>query len=160
MAKIALDGATMAQSTIPNHISYRKWEQTGTSPPYCSGGYIDGVCQGWSGGDPIYDWVYYQTNAIVNGTVTASVTNVKVNGKSPIVVGDKTKESDTYSLPSGGVYVSGQHTNVAGSVTVGNNKNVFINGKLAVLNGAQVTTHAGTNTTINGGVSTTVDIGN
>lgn len=158
MAKIALDGAIMVQSTVANHINYRAYEQTGTTPRYCVEWDEDGSCIRREGGDPIMEWVSYQTSATINGTVESSVTNVKINGKAPIVVGDKTKENDTYSLPKG-EYVSGQHTNAAGSVTAGNASNVFVNGKLIAINGASIATHAGTSSTISSGVSTTVNIG-
>lgn len=158
MAKIALAGATMAQSSAPNHINYRRYEQTGTTPIYCNSWDDDGDCNGYGGGLPIMQWISYQTSANINGTVTATVTTVKIEGKAPIVIGDATKESDTYSLPFG-EYVSGQHTNAAGSVKAGNAKNVYVNSKLIAINGAAISTHAGTSSTINGGVSTTVNIG-
>ncbi|OXS74466.1 hypothetical protein B1B04_09215 [Lysinibacillus sp. KCTC 33748] len=82
-----------------------------------------------------------------------------MEGKAPIVQGDKTTENDSYSLPSGGVYVSGSHTNAQGSVTVGNSNNVFINGKSVATDNSTVTTHAGTSSKINGGASSTVTIG-
>lgn len=159
MAKIALDGATIAQSTASDHINYTVNEITGYTPRYCNSWDDDGDCDGWGGGDPIREDVPYKTSARINGTVASTNTTVKFNGKAPILAGDKTKESDAYTLPSGGKYVSGQHTNAAGSITVENTKNVFVGGKLVAIGGASVTTHAGTSSTINGGLSTTVNIG-
>lgn len=158
MAKIALDGATITQTSSSGHITYRSYDYIRESAPYCTRWDEDGDCTSTTT-DPIYEWVNHTTSANINGTVTPTVTNVKINGKAPIVLGDKTKETDTYSLPSGGVYVSGQHTNAAGTVTVGNAKNVFINGKLVAIANAAVTTHAGTSSTIKDGLSTTVNIG-
>ncbi|MGG0667639.1 hypothetical protein ABE073_03830 [Lederbergia citrisecunda] len=159
MAKIALSGATIAESTVSDHITYQKYEIVGYGQPPCVSWDEDGYCSDYGSPPPIYDWVRYTTSAKISGSVAATVQNVKIEGKAPIVVGDKTRENDSYTLPSGGVYVSGQHTGAAGSVTVGNANNVYVNGKLVALNGASVNTHAGTNTTINGGASTTVNIG-
>lgn len=153
MAKIALADSTISETTASNHIKYEKYEQVGTGgggndaygnpiPPY-----------------PIYDWVKYDTSATVKGKAVATVTNVNINGKAPVVMGDRTTEEDTYTLPSGGSYVSGAHTSGQGSVTVGNSRNVFINGKSVAINGSRVTTHAGGSSTINGGLSSTVNIG-
>jgi len=158
MAKIALSGATISQTSASNHINYTVNEIVGYTPEYCNGWDDDGYCNSWGGGNPIRQDVPYTTSATINGTIAATVTNVKIQGKSPIVVGDKTTETDTYSLPSGGKYVSGAHSSASGSVIVGNTKNVFVNGKLAVLSGGSVTTHAGTSSTVSGGLSTTVNI--
>jgi len=159
MAKIALAGATIAQSTASGHITYQKWEIVGYGDPPCISWDEDGNCDGYGSPPPKYDWVRYTTDARINGTVKASVTNVAIQGKAPIVMGDSTTENDSYTLPSGGVYVSGQHTGATGSVTAGNSKNVYANGKLIAISGAAVQTHAGTSSTINGGVSSSVDIG-
>lgn len=142
MARIALDGATITQTTASGHIQYRVWEFQ----------YRDSVY-----GD-IYGWSYYSTSAYINGRANATVTNVKIQGKSPIVQGDRTSESDSYSIPRG-EYYSGAHSNAAGSVTGGNSNNVFVNGKSVSLQGSSVRTHANTNSSINGGTSTTVNIG-
>ena len=152
MAKIALNNATIANVTASNHIQYRRYEQVGTG-----GGGVD------SEGNsiptyPIYGYVYYSASATVKGNAVATVTNVKIEGKSPIVQGDKTTESDSYSIS--GEYVSGAHTNAQGSVTSGNSSNVFINGKRVAISGSSVSTHSGNSSTINGGVSSTVNIGN
>ncbi|SKB63833.1 hypothetical protein SAMN06295926_10525 [Lysinibacillus sp. AC-3] len=153
MAKIALKDATISDTTASNHIIYKVLEQVDTG-----GGYYDQ----W--GDyvptyPINDWVQYPTSATVKGKAVSTVSNVTIEGKAPIVQGDKTTENDSYSLPSGGVYVSGSHTNAQGSVTVGNSNNVFINGKSVATDNSTVTTHAGTSSKINGGASSTVTIG-
>lgn len=132
MAKVSLNGDSINNSTVRNHIYYKKWEYQ----------YTD------SYGNAIYDWNPYYADATVKGNVKSSVTNVKINGVSPIVKGDVTTENDTYDLPSGGVYVSGSHTNASGSVNTGNQSNVYVNGKSLAIIGSNVTTHAGTSTTI------------
>ena len=145
MAKIALEAATVTDSIAQNHIYYQWWNP-----------YLYGYDQY---GNPIGGWVYDYTHATIKGVAKSTVTNVKINGKSPIVVGDKTTENDSYTIPNNGSYLSGSHSNAQGSINVGNAKNVKANGKLIVLNGATISTHAGTSATINGGVSTTVNIG-
>lgn len=160
MAKIALDGANIVQVSIPNHIQYRKWEYQYTNPSYCNGWDSNGNCVSWAGGNAVYDWNYYYTSAQVNGKCKAATTNVLIEGKSPILQSDSVTENDTYTIPSGGSYVSGAHTNAVGSVSVGNANNVFINGKSVAINGSATKTHASTNTTISTtGVSSTVNIG-
>lgn len=153
MAKIALSNATISNTTASGHITYKKYVQTGTG-----GGGVD------SEGNsiptyPIYGWVNYTTSATVSGNAVATVSNVKIQGVAPIVKGDRTTEKDTYTLPSGGVYVSGAHTSAQGSVTSGNSRNVFINGKSVAISGSSVSTHTGSSSTINGGTSSTVNIG-
>lgn len=135
------------------------YERTGTTPTYCNSWDSEGNCNGWGGGNPIYEWVRYTTSARVDGVAVGSVSNVRIEGKPPIVQGDKTKENDTYTLPSGGRYVSGQHTNASGSISSGNNKNVFINGKSVAIIGGSVQTHASTSATIRDNGSSTVNIG-
>lgn len=158
MAFIALKDSTITETTASNHITYKVYEYQGESPPYCVSWDKDGNCTRTKT-DSIYDWVNKTTSAKVTGKVSSTVTNVLVQGKAPIVQGDKTSEKDTYNLPSGGVYVSGSHTSGQGSVTSGNSNNVFINGKSVAIKGSKVTTHAQTNSTINDGVSSTVNIG-
>lgn len=159
MAKIALDGSNINQTTASGHIRYEMYEQTGTSPTFCNRWDEDDNCIGWGGGNPIYSWVSYTTSAKVDGTAVGNVSNVRIEGKAPIVQGDKTKESDSYTLPSGGRYISGNHTNVSGSVTSGNSSNVYVNGKSVAIIGSNVSTHASTSTTIKDNGSTTVNIG-
>lgn len=159
MANAALDGSNINQSTASGHITYEIRERTGTSPTYCNSWDDEGNCVGWGGGDAIYEWVRYTTSSRVDGIAVGSVSNVKIEGKAPIVAGDKTKEDDSYTLPSGGRYVSGNHTGAQGSVTSGNNSNVFINGKSAAIIGSPIRTHASTSTTIKDNGSSTVNIG-
>lgn len=147
MAGIALEGATTADVTAGNHIEYRAWEYKGDLP--------DGN-GGWT---PDYGWNYYNTNATVKGVSGSTAANVYINGKKPVLSGDRTTENDSYSIPSpSGEYVSGAHTNASGTVTSGNSRSVYINGKLVAVNGSSVSTHAGVNTTINQG-SSNVNIG-
>lgn len=144
MSKIALEGSTVADSVIQSHIYYRVYEYVGSD----------------NNGDPIFAYRYYYAPATVKGTTKSTVTNVKINGKSPIVQGDRTIENDTFNLPSNGEYVSGAHVNAQGTVTAGNSRNVYANGKLIAVGGnSSVQTHAGTNVAINGNLSTNVNIG-
>lgn len=160
MAKIALNNANINQAVAPNHINYRKWEYSGSNnPTYPIAWDTNGNPIAWGGGDPIYRWNSYQTFANINGTVKATVTNVKIQGSAPIVVGDSTTESDSYTIPSGGEYVSGSHAGATGKVTVGNSRNVFANGKSIAIGGSALNTHAGVPSTIKDGLSTTVNIG-
>lgn len=159
MAEVALNDATIAETTANNHITYESKDYIGESSPYCvQWNPITGACIA-TNTDPMYDWKEHKTSAKVKGKAIATVTNVKFNGKSPVVMGDKTTESDTYTIPSGGRYKSGAHTSAQGSVATGNNSKVFVNGKSVAINGSKVTTHAKSSSTINGGVSSTVKIG-
>ncbi|MFJ3387492.1 hypothetical protein [Lysinibacillus sp. NPDC086135] len=158
MANIALQDATIAESTANDHITYSIEEYQGKTPDYCVTWNQFGQCIDWDS-KPIYKDVNKQTSATVKGKAVSTVTNVTIQGKAPIVQGDKTTENDTYNIPSGGTYVSGSHNNAQGTVTVGNSRNVFINGKSVAIDGSTVTTHAGTSSKINGGTSSTVTIG-
>lgn len=99
----------------------------------------------------------------MTGTVQASTDKgVFIQGKNPVLVGDSTTESETYSLGSDERYLSGQHSgaNAKGTVTTGNSKNVYIGGRLVCNDPTSVRTHAVAVTTISGGSeSTTVFIG-
>ncbi|MEQ6356557.1 hypothetical protein ABNX05_18195 [Lysinibacillus sp. M3] len=158
MAKIALNDSTITDTTASDHITYKVYEYQGQTPDYCVSWDNEGYCTRWDS-DDIYEWVDHTTSATVKGKAVSTVTNVTIQGKAPIVQGDKTAENDSYNLPSGGVYVSGSHTSAQGSVTVGNSNNVFINGKSVATDSSTVTTHAGTSSKINGGTSSTVTIG-
>lgn len=143
MPKVALNDATIADTTASGHISYERYEPIGYD----------------SEGNPYYGWVGgYTTSATVKGKCIASSSRVFINGKNPILQGDRTSEDDQYSIPSGR-YAGGAHTNATGSVTAGNTKNVFVGGKLIATEGSRVNTHAGSSTTVNGGVSSNVNIG-
>lgn len=156
MALIALNGAKINQSTASGHISTERYIQTGTG-----GGGTD--ANGFPiPSYPIKEWVGgYSISATINGTCTASSTQVFIQGKNPVLKGDRTKESDTYNLGVDERYSSGQHTNsTGGSVSGGNSKNVYVGGKLIAIAGSTVTTHASTNTTVGSeGLSSTVHIG-
>ncbi|MEC1179196.1 hypothetical protein P9B03_11935 [Metasolibacillus meyeri] len=174
MAKVALADVKIVQATATDHITYTKNEQTGTTPPTCPVEYMNpnGTCgyytdsgywiDMWIIGTPIYQDVDYKTDAKIDGTVTATVTNVKINGQTPIVKGDKTKETDSYTIPGGGTYKNGKHENITtGSVTGGNSKNVYVNGKLLAVADNEVTTHVSSVKTKIGtqGLSTNVNVG-
>ena len=162
MALIALNDAKINQSTSSGHIKTERYIQTGTGGGYCNARDEDGNCTSYAPTYPIFNWVGgYSTSAKIDGTCTASSTQVFIQGKNPVLKGDKTKESDTYQLGSSERYASGQHTNVTtGSVTGGNSNNVYVGGKLIAIAGSTITTHAGTSTTIGStGLSSTVYIG-
>lgn len=143
MPKVALNDATIADTTAGGHISYERYEQTGTDS------------EGW----PTHGWVGgYTTSATVKGKCIASSNRVFINGKNAVLQGDRTSEDDQYSIPDGR-YSGGAHSGASGSVNVGNSKNVFIGGKSVAVEGSRVNTHAGTSTTINGGGSSNVNIG-
>lgn len=148
MASVALDDATVANSTSTGHITYRKWEYQYTTPIQ-----YDGEGNPVGGGEDIYDWNYYTTDATVTGKCNASSNSVYIDGKNAVLNGDTTTETDQYTVPSG-EYYSGAHSSISGSVTSGNSKNVFIGGRSVSINGSTVSTHAPTATTINQGNST------
>lgn len=156
MALIALNGAKINQSTANGHIRTERYIQTGTS----GGGYD--IYGNPYPTYPINEWVGgYSVSATINGTCTASTTQVFIQGKNPVLVGDRTTESDTYNLGANERYASGQHTNATnGSITGGNSSNVYVGGKLIAITGSTVTTHANTSTAIGSeGLSSTVHIG-
>ncbi|WP_107838616.1 hypothetical protein [Metasolibacillus meyeri] len=175
MAKVALADVKIVQATATDHIIYTKTEQDGYHPRTCPVGYMDyqtGRCgytnafgvwiDMWIPGEPKYQDVDYKIDAKIDGSVTATVTNVKINGQTPIVKGDKTKETDSYTIPGGGTYKNGKHENITtGSVTGGNSKNVYVNGKLLAVADNEVTTHVSSVKTKIGtqGLSTNVNVG-
>lgn len=145
MPKVALEGTKTNRSVANDHIYYRRWAYQYTDPV---------------SGNDVYDWNYYYTHANIDGECKSSVSNVRIQGKSPVVQGDTTVERDSYTLPSNSEYLSGNHTSATGSITSGNSNRVYINGKLVSVQGSNVRTHANTNTNIsNNGVSTTVNVG-
>lgn len=149
MAKVAVNGSDIVQSTAYSHLNTERYEITG----YDYWGY------------PYYGWVSgYTANATINGTIqSGDVSSVFVNGKGIIVNGDNTIESDTYNLGSnerlnGGGNVHINNTN--GRVSSGNNNSVFAGGKSVAIRGSNVTTHANNTTTIgNTNLATNVYIG-
>ncbi|MGG4105139.1 hypothetical protein AAXB25_14580 [Paenibacillus lautus] len=143
MPSVALNGATISESTASGHINYERYEYWYTDQ--------DGYDH--------YHWVGgYTTYATIRGSCNASPNGVYFNGKNAVLQGDRTTENDQYSIPDGR-YQSGAHSGASGSVTSGNGKNVFIGGKSVSVNGSTISTHAGTSSTINGGVSNNVYIG-
>lgn len=148
MAKVSLNNDEIASSTATDHIKYKKWEYQYTTPTYCNAYDNNGNCISWGGGDEVYDWNYYYADATITGKINSTTSNVYVNGKHPIVKGDTTTEKDTYTLPSGGQYVSGSHDSADGSVVSGNSNAVYVNGKSMCMIGSNVKTHAGTDTKI------------
>lgn len=146
MAKIALNGTSISSSTASGHIDIRRW----VPPTYDSEGNQTG------GGY----YIYSTTSATITGTANSSVSNVRIEDKTPITQGDSTTEKDSYSVPSGWSYYGGAHSGATGIVTGGNSSNVYVNGKSVAIVGSSVRTHANTNTTISSSrVSSTVNIG-
>lgn len=143
-------------ATASNHISYTNKEYAGQG-----GGGTDYY------GNPIptypeYDYPTRKADATITGTTKSSVTNVTVQGKAPVVsVSGSAQETDTFTLPSTATTSgSGMHTNVNVTLT-GNSKNVYINGKLAVLASGTAQTHvSGVTASLASSLgSTTVQIG-
>lgn len=139
MANIALDGTNITESTASGHISTEYYDVVG----YTGGGvdangvpYPPSPVYGWVAGSPI--------SATITGTATATNRKVLIEGVIPLTVGDKTVESDSYTTGANERYAGGQHTSANGSVTTGNSRNVYINGKLIATVGSSVTTHAST----------------
>ncbi|MCM3341722.1 hypothetical protein M3650_24625 [Paenibacillus sp. MER TA 81-3] len=143
MAGVAYYGASIASTAASNHIRIKYWH-----PRRCSGGWIDGVCQGWTEGYYQYDSI----DATINGAVNGGSSNVFVNGMGVARQGDSTAETETYSIPSGWDL---EHSDGggAGSITIGNSKSVFVNGSPIAVTGSTVSTHAGVSTTIKDGSS-------
>lgn len=140
MAQVAFNQSMINQVTASGHVPIRRW-----NPSYCSGGWIDGVCQGWSGGY----YSYSTASATIRGQVNASSNNVFVNGKSIATVGNSVSETETHNIPSGWEAYN-HHNSGTGTVTGGSNT-VYANGKAITMVGKTVRTHAGVNTTISSG---------
>lgn len=148
MPAVARNGSTIAPTTVSGHVPIRRWVAS-----YCNRWDDNGNCIGWGGG--YYD--YSTTSATINGTINKPTGNVYVNGQPVAVQGDPTRETETYSVPSGWE-VYGHHTTGVGQVTAGNNRNVFVNGSPVAIVGSTVRTHAGNNTTVRDG-SPNVSVG-
>lgn len=150
---VALDGAVINESTASGHISYKYKKSEYDS---CKSLDTEGNCVGGN--------VEVEKNATasarITGTVKATlVSNVFVNGKKVIVVGDRSTEKDqAIGMKSGAYSIRNRHTNANGSVVVGNSKNVFANGKSIAIKSSQIKTHANTTTTFKSGFSQNVII--
>lgn len=140
MAQVAFNQSMINQVTASGHVSIRRW-----NPSYCSGGWKDGVCQGWSGGY----YSYSTASATIRGQVNASSSNVFVNGKSIATVGNSVSETETHNIPSGWESYN-SHSSGTGTVTSGSSR-VYANGRAITMVGKTVRTHAGVNTTISSG---------
>ncbi|MCR8641560.1 hypothetical protein NV379_02720 [Paenibacillus sp. N1-5-1-14] len=150
MAGAAYDGLPIAQSTSYGYISYTYKVWNPYNNPYdCGTDEHPRTC--YRGG---YDEYQDNSNAIVNGTVKSSTSNVYINGRGAVTIGDSTIESWTNSgfTP---IFVSaspGQNGSGNGSVT-GGSSNVFVNGRQLATNGSSTSTCVNTTSTINGGSS-------
>lgn len=142
MGKVAYKGGSVNSVTASGHIDRKYWNSS-----YCSGGYIDGVCQGWSGGY----YSYGTSNATVNGDIKNGSSNVYVNGNSVARNGDSVTETDTFSLPSGWSQ-DGSHSGGTGQISSGVSS-VYANGSKLAIVGTSVATHASVSTTIKDGSS-------
>lgn len=150
---VALDGAVINESTASGHISYKYKESYTDSCKYTDS---EGRCvSGTSTRERSAT-----ASAKITGTVKATlVSNVFVNGKKVIVVGDRSTEKDqAIGMRSGAYDIRNRHTNANGSVVVGNSKNVFANGKSIAIKSSQIKTHANTTTTFKSGFSQNVII--
>ncbi|WP_148039131.1 hypothetical protein [Brevibacillus gelatini] len=131
MPAVAFNGSKTVDVQT-NDIQYRVWnpcQYTVGDPPSCVGG-----------------WDYYSGGrSIIHGTVVASSPNVFVNGKPISRVNDNVTETETPQVP--GEPVS-NHTGGTGTVTIGNNKNVYSGGQLVATVGSTVKTHSTPTTTI------------
>lgn len=128
MPAIARHGSPINQSIASGHVPIRRWISTE------DGGYYS----------------YSTANATINGTVNKTSGNVYVNGIRAATQNTPTNETETHSIPSGWQAYN-QHYSGIGSVTVGNNRNVFVGGVSAAVVGSAVRTHAGNSTTIRNG---------
>lgn len=142
MGKVAYKGGSTNSVTASGHISTKYWNSS-----YCSGGYIDGVCQGWSGGY----YSYSSTSAVINGTIREGSSNVYVNGIGVARSGDSVTETDSFSL-SGGWSQDGSHSSGTGQISSGVS-GVYVNGSKLAIVGTSVSTHASVSTTIKDGSS-------
>jgi uncharacterized Zn-binding protein involved in type VI secretion len=139
MAGVARDGDSINNSTSYNHVYYRVWDSCDSieydddGNPYCVGGYD-----------------YHYANATISGKVQ-STRNVYVNGKSIAVASDTTNETASWSVS--GEVVSHNGTSGSGTISSGNNKGVYANGKLVAIVGSSVTTFVGGTTSISQGSS-------
>lgn len=150
MANVALQGSTITESSKSNYVSYVERYQTGSE---CVSRDEDGVCTKY---EPAYSNATWYSNAKITGLVSDNSNRFKVNGVSVACVGDSTQEqwkADPTPYPHNGGSIISTFPSTSGSgqgsVTTGNSKKVYLNGKLIVVNGSQVTTHLGTSTTIN-----------
>lgn len=153
---VSVVGNKITDGTASNHINIKKSNSPtceagyGSDGVWYSGYFQNGVCYGVLTPSPDST---DRINATIKGSIDDGSQNVFVEGKAVAFVGSKTKEEDTYNLPSGWSYVSGKHTNANGSVSAGSST-VFVNGKAIARKGDTVTTHANSSTTINEGSST------
>lgn len=156
MPAVAVKGNKIQTSVGANHIRIKKTNEYTCEPGYIDGEYYSGY---WYGGvcygvltPPSSPFTYNDINATIDGEINEGSSNIFVNGKAVAFSGAKTLEKDTFSVPAGWTYDSGNHTNANGSVT-GGSTTVFINGKPLARNGDSVLTHAGSTTKINEGSS-------
>lgn len=158
MPGVALNGASVESSVKSGHVTYEIWRYY---PYECLGRDDYGNCL-----FPIpARWEYAgmgSTNArITTAPIQASTSGVYINGKTVVVVGDQATESWVADPPVPSDTSTTQYRNIrpgrsgsgTASVTFGNSKNVFINGKSVATIGSEVTTHLGNTTRITTGSS-------
>lgn len=155
MPGVALNNATIQESSKSSYVSYTERYQYGTG-----GGGTD------ANGDPIptyplYTTANYNSDAKITGKAVGSH-NVFADGISVITVGDSTQEqwiANPAPYPhNGGSIIStspGTSGSGSGSVTAGS-PNVFVNGKALAYSGSGVSTHLGTNSSISSGSSNVI----
>lgn len=100
--------------------TYRVWERVGYKPIWGEDENGNPIIIGY---DPIYDWVYYEEDGVVTGTINNNGSNVKVNGVSIARIGDSVSLTKHYA--------HNNHTdplNITGTITSGSNS-VKANGR-------------------------------
>lgn len=154
MAYIALNNAAVQDSTKSNHVSYVERYKSGER---CTNRDQDGHCTNW---EDVYSNATHNSNAKITGKVSSPSNKMFVNGVPVACMGDPTQEQwvadPTPYAHNGGSIISispGTSGSGQGSITTGNSKKVYLNGKLVAVQGSTVTTHLGTSTTISEGNS-------
>ncbi|MFL1671458.1 hypothetical protein [Paenibacillus dendritiformis] len=152
MAAIALNGGATAPVVKDGHVTYTI--QTYEEP------WFDKDTGRWEGGI----WTTSgsgSTGALITGRGIAASSRFYVNGVSAAVVGDRVNEVWQASPPVPSDTARTRHINISpgksgsgqGTITGGNAKRVYLNGKLIAVQGSSVTTCLGNGTTISEGNS-------
>lgn len=162
IAGVAYNGSTVAQSTKSGHVTYEIWNWQVVRPGYCADYDEHGYCTDYR--EPVYDWVYGgtgNTNALITTSPVTSSSNVYVNGRPIATEGNQMSESWVANPPVPSSTSTTQYRNPTpgtsgsgtGSITQGNSRNVYANGKSVADLNSTVTTHLGTNPKITSGSS-------
>lgn len=152
MAAIALHGGATAPVVKDGHVTYtiQTYEER----------WFDEDAGRWEGGI----WTTSgsgSTGALITGRGIAASSRFYVNGVSAAVVGDRVNEAWQASPPVPSDTARTRYINISpgtsgsgqGTITGGNAKRVYLNGKLIAVQGSSVTTCLGNGTTISEGNS-------